>query len=95
MLRDHWNCLKLNNVFSPKLVSDGSLHLEENQFFPKIEFYRIDEKPLKYPTRDICPVQDPLISAELDRRLDVLIQGQNTFYLKKNSPLFPFLREKI
>ena len=89
MLRDHWNCLKLNKVFSPKLVADGSLHLEENQFFPKIEFYGIDEKPLKYPTRDICPVQDPLIAAELDRRLDVLIQGHvRTLLTLKKIPLY-------
>jgi hypothetical protein len=74
VLRDHWNCFKLNNVFSPKFVN-GTVDVEENQFFPKIEFYGLDEKPLKYPTRDICPVQDPIIAAELDRRLDVLIQG--------------------
>jgi len=45
------------------------------EFLPKIEFNGIDEQPLKYPTRDICPIQDPLVAAELDAQIDALIKG--------------------
>ena len=79
VLRNHWNCLRLNKFFSPKLVGSPT-RIKEHQFWPKIEFCGIDDKPLKYPTRDICPVQDPLIAAELDRQLDALIQRKLLFY---------------
>lgn len=53
----------------------------ENQFWPKIQFFGLDEKPEKYQTRDICPTQDPEVAADLDRQLDILISGSFTFIL--------------
>ena len=74
VLRRYWNCLQHLEVFSVHEVKDAS-NIRENQFWPLIEFLGSDEKPETYPTRDICPVQDPEVAAELDTQLDLLIAG--------------------
>lgn len=34
-----------------------------------------DEELDRYPTRGICPAQDPTVAKELDARLEELIKG--------------------
>lgn len=79
VLRRYWKCLQHLEVFSVQEIKDPT-KIRENQFWPQIEFLGSDEKPETYPTRDICPVQDPKVAAELDAQLDVLIAGL-TIYL--------------
>lgn len=69
VLRNYWSCLQHLETFSVKETENAS----SCQFLPRIEFVGYDEKPLRYPTRDICPVQDPSVAAELDAQLDILI----------------------
>lgn len=78
VLRRYWNCLKHLEVFSVEEIKDAT-KISENQFWPRIEFLGSDDKPETYPTRDICPVQDPEVAAELDAQLDVLIAGSQQF----------------
>ncbi len=77
VLRNYWYCLQYHETFSVK-ETESALNIRNNQFWPRIEFVGHDEKPERYPTRDICPVQDPSVAAELDAQLDVLIAG--TFF---------------
>lgn len=72
-LRKQWKCLQHLGSFSVTETSPASL--ASNQFWPRIDFLWTEEKPEKYETRGICPAQDPSTFAELDARLDALIQG--------------------
>lgn len=68
--------------FEKYAVETTSTHkgLKDGKFCPSIEFYGNDDKPEKYPTRDICPVQDPAVTAILDKELDKLIKGTFLFF---------------
>ena len=72
-LRKQWKCLQHLESFSVTETSPASL--ASNQFWPRIDFLWTEDKPEKYETRGICPAQDPSTFAELDARLDALIQG--------------------
>lgn len=78
VLRRYWNCLQHLEVFSVEEIKDAT-KIRENQFWPHIEFSGSDKKPETYPTRDICPVQDPDVAAELDAQLDLLIAGSTIY----------------
>ena len=81
MLRNFWKCLDHYESFDV-----GSKNCPENlpdEFWPRVEFAGIDEKPSKYPTRGICPAQDPEIAKDLDNRLEVLIK--RTFFCDVNT----------
>ena len=80
VLRKLWKCFEHQETFSLEDVKDPS-SVAPNQFWPKIHFVGMYVRPERYPTRDICPVQDPVIARELDARLDVLIQSKiHIFY---------------
>lgn len=61
-------------MFDTQQIKDAK-SINVKQFWPRIEFLGNDEKPDRYPTRDICPVQDPDVAASLDAQLDAIIAG--------------------
>lgn len=74
VLRKFWKCLNPLEMFDANDIKDAK-NVGNNQFWPGIEFRGNDDKPDKYPTRDICPVQDPNIAALLDVQLNEIIAG--------------------
>ena len=60
-------------TFSLEQVKEPFTGIVADQFWPRIEFCGLDEKPERYQTRGICPTQDPVIAHQLDLQLDALI----------------------
>lgn len=76
VLQRYWKCLQIFESFTPE-QSMTQLQEDNQHCLPTIEFYGNDEKLDKYPTRDICPVQDPKVAEILDGQLDALIKGNH------------------
>lgn len=77
VLRNHWKCLDHYETF---VVDSGSSpENSQDRYWPKLFFVGNDEKPARYPTRGICPAQDPKVAKDLDDRLEILIKSRSYY----------------